>query len=141
MARVKMVKCYLRSPGGAPSLRFVPLREFNLWKYFMTHRHGRIVEGEEISVWVDAATYGGAPPRQPRPLEPVVRVDLEYWDAERQVVTPVQRFFAADEYESIRDKFVGHYPDLDSEHGRPLAQRRLNEIKGYFIRTHIPASH
>lgn len=140
MARVKMVKCYLRSPGSTPSLRFVPLREFNLWKYFMTHRHGKIVEGEEISVWIDAATYSTAPPRQPRPLEPVVRVDLEYWDAQQQVVTPVQRYFPAEEYDSIREKFVGHYPDLDNAEGRPLTQKRLHEVKGYFIRRHIPAA-
>ena len=138
MARVKLVKCYARSPGGAPSVRFIPLREFNLWRYYMTHRHRKIVEGEEVSVWVDADTYGATPPRQARPLENVVRIDLEYWDGEKQRVTPVQRYFPSDDYETIRDTFVKHYPDVASPSGRPLSQKRILEVKGYFIRPYVP---
>ena len=53
MARIKMVKCTLRSPGEAPAPRFVSLREFRLWKYYMTHAYDKIVDGEEISIWVE----------------------------------------------------------------------------------------
>ena len=78
MTKIKMVRCTLRSPGEAPAARFVPLREFQLWKYYMTHAHEKIVEGEEISIWVDADSYAEQPPAQARPLEAVVRVDL-WW--------------------------------------------------------------
>lgn len=138
MARVKLVKCYLRSPGGAPSIRFVPLREFNLWRYYMMQRHRKIVEGDEVSVWVDADTYGSTPPRQARPLEHVVRVDLEYWDATKQMVTPVQRYFPMEEYDGIREVFIRHYPDAAGPSGRPVSQKRIQEIRGYFIRPYVP---
>ena len=64
MTRIKIVKCTLRSPGEAPTARFVPLREFQLWKYYITHSHDKIVDGEEISIWVDAESYSEQPPVQ-----------------------------------------------------------------------------
>ncbi len=138
MAKVKLVKCYLRSPGGAPSLRFSPLREFSLWKYYMTHRHGKIVEGEEISIWIDADTYGAAPPQQARPLEAVLRVDLHFWDARFRSTTLVQRYFPLDEYGSIRDTFLRHYPLTAGAPGHPGSRRRVHEVKGYFVHQELP---
>src|SRR3989304_10570761 len=69
MTKIKMVKCMLRSPGEAPAVRYVPLREFQLWRYYMTHPHEKIVAGQEKSVWVDALSYSEQPPAQARPLE------------------------------------------------------------------------
>ena len=140
MTRIKMVRCSLRSPGEAPSLRFVPLREFNLWKYYMTHRHGKIVEGLETSTWVDADTYSSAPPQQARPLEAVVRVDLQHWNGEHQTSALVQRFFPLEEYALIRDVFLGHFPDNQEPSAHPVIRRRLKEVKGYFIHPSIPES-
>ena len=138
MAKLRMVRCFLRSPGDAPSLRFIPRREFSLWKYFMTHRHSKIVEGEENSIWVDADTYGSAPPKQAMPLEPVVRVDLQHWEARRKEASMVQRYFPLEEYDSIRDVFLNHFPDSTEPSGRILMRRRVREVKGYFIHPRIP---
>lgn len=140
MSRVKVVRCYLRSPGEAPSVRFVPLREFNLWKYYMTHRHGKIVDGGEVSYWVDAETYGSAPPRQARPLEPVVRVDLQHWDREHRTAALTQRFFPLEEYATIRDVFLEHFPDHPEPGAPPVMRRRVREVKGYYVHPTIPAS-
>ena len=63
MTRIKMVKCALRSPGEAPAARFVPLREFSLWKYYMTHAYDKIVDREEVSIWVDAKKLLRTTPR------------------------------------------------------------------------------
>ena len=132
MARLRMVRCFLRSPGEAPSLRFVPRREFFLWKYFMTHRHGKIVEGEENSIWVDAETYGMAPPAQAMPLEPVVRVDLQHWEARRKEASIVQRYFPAEEYDSIRDIYetLGHgWPAVPAGNRRAPFELDCGRIK------------
>jgi hypothetical protein len=104
----------------------------------MTHRHGKIVEGLETSFWVDAETYSSAPPHQARPLEAVVRVDLQHWDREHRTAALVQRFFPLDEYALIRDVFLGHFPDNQDPSTHPLMRRRLKEVKGYFIHPQIP---
>ncbi len=106
----------------------------------MTHGHGKIVEGEEISIWVDAKSYGAEPPRQARPLEPVMRVDLQYWDPKLRTASLVQRYFPVEEYDSIKEVFLNHFPDTAGPDGRPTSQRRLSEVKGYYLQPRGPGA-
>jgi hypothetical protein len=138
MSKIKMVKCMLRSPGEAPAVRYVPLREFQLWRYYMTHAHEKIVEGQEISVWVDARSYAEKPPAQARPLESVLRVDLQYWDRALNTATLVQRFFPEEDYPEIKDVFLGHFPDARSPDGGRLFSKRFSETRGYYIQPWLP---
>jgi hypothetical protein len=138
MAKIKVVKCMLRSPGEAPAVRYVPLREFQLWRYYMTHAHEKIVEGQEISVWVDARSYSEQPPAQARPLESVMRVDLQYWDRSLNTAALIHRYFPLEEYQAIRDVFLGHYPDVSSPDGRRVMRKRMNETPGYYIQPWLP---
>lgn len=138
MSKIKMVKCTLRSPGEAPAARFVPLREFHLWKYYMTHVHEKIVDGEEISIWVDAQSYGEQPPTQARPLEAVVRIDLQYWDQGLNTATFIQRYFPLDDYDTIRDTFLRHFPDRPASAGTKLAKKRVTETRGYYLHPRLP---
>ena len=138
MTKIKMVKCTLRSPGEAPTARFVPLREFRLWKYYMTHAHEKIVDGEEISIWVDAESYSAQPPTQARPLEAVVRVDLQYWNQELNTATLIQRYFPLDDYDTIRDAFLQHFPDHPAPAGSRLARKRITETRGYYLHPRLP---
>jgi hypothetical protein len=137
MTRIKMVKCMLRSPGEAPAVRYVPLREFQLWRYYMTHAHEKIVEGQEISVWIDAQSYSEQPPAQARPLESVLRVDLQYWDRLLNTAALVQRFFPLEEYDAIRNVFLGHYPDVPTD-GRRVMRKHFSETPGYYIQPWLP---
>ncbi len=138
MAKIKVVKCMLRSPGEAPAVRYVPLREFQLWRYYMTHAHQKIVEGQEISIWVDARSYSEKPPAQARPLESVLRIDLQYWDRSLHTAALVQRFFPEEEYGAIRDVFLGHYPDVLFPDGRRVISKRFAETRGYYIQPWLP---
>jgi hypothetical protein len=138
MTKIKMVKCLLRSPGEAPAVRFIPLKEFQLWKYYMTHAHEKIVEGEEVSVWIDARSYAKQPPIQARPLESVLRIDLQYWDSQLHTVAMIQRYFPLDEYVSIREVFLRHYPDVASPGGQGVIRRRFVETRGYYIQPRLP---
>jgi hypothetical protein len=138
MARVKVVKCMLRSPGDAPGVRYVPLREFQLWKYYMTNAHEKIVQAEEVSIWVDADSYSDQPPLQARPFESVVRVDLQCWDRHFNTATLVQRFFPSEDYGEIKDVFLKHFPDHPGN-GRGLTRKRVTEIQGYYIHPRLPS--
>lgn len=138
MTKIKVVKCMLRSPGEAPAVRYVPLREFQLWRYYMTHQHEKIVEGQEISIWIDAQSYSEQPPAQARPLESVLRIDLQYWDRFLNTAAAVQRYFPLEEYDTIRDVFLGHYPDVPSRDGRRVMRKRFSETRGYYIQPWLP---
>ena len=140
MSTIKMVRCNLRAPGEAPAARFIPLREFRLWKYYMVHAHDKIIEAEEISIWVDAETYEEDAPGEKRPTEAVVRVDLQYWDQGLNTATNIQRFFPLDDYDTIRDVFLGHFPDQPTPDGRTVANKRLTETRGYYLHPRVAAS-
>jgi len=133
MTRVKIVRCYLRSPGDAPTVRFIPLREYDLWKYYMTHRHGKIIEHGHTSVWVEAESYGSGSSHEAPPREAVVRVDLQCWHARHQTSTLVERYFPLDDYILIRDVFLSHFPDNLAPSPHPPMKRRIREVKGYFV--------
>ena len=120
-------------------MRFVPLREFRLWKYYMTNAHEKIVEGEEISIWVDAESYAEQPPAQARPLEAVVRIDLQYWDNALNTAAFTQRYFPLDEYHSIREVFLKHFPDQPTSDGRTIARKKVTEIRGYYLHPRLPS--
>ncbi len=138
MPKIKRVKCALRSPGEAPAVRFIPLREFQLWKCYMSHAHEKIVEGSEISIWVDAQSYAEQPPVQARPLEPVVRVDIQYWDQDFNTANLVQRFFPLEDYDIIKDTFLKHFPDHPAADGRTVAKKRVTEVRGYYLHPRLP---
>ena len=138
MARIKMVKCTLRSPGEAPAPRFVPLREFRLWKYYMTHAHDKIVDGEEISIGVDAESYSEQPPAQARPLEAVIRLGLQYWDQSMNTAAFSQRYFPFEDYDTIRDVFLQHYPDHPNPDGRTVGRKKITETRGYYLHPRLP---
>ena len=58
-----MVRCHLaRATTPRETLRYVRLAEFELWRYLMETRHGRVVVVEEVSIWVpeDAALLDSA---------------------------------------------------------------------------------
>jgi len=138
MTRIKMVKCTLPSPGEAPAARFVPLREFRLWKYYVTHAHDKIVDAEEISIWVDAESYSEQPPAQAGPLEAVIRIGLQYWDKSMNTAAFSQRYFPLEDYDTIRDVFLEHYPDGPNPDGRTVARKKITETRGYYLHPRIP---
>lgn len=132
MSKKKLVRCLLRSPGEAPYTKYVPLSEFKLWKYYMKNAHGKIIEGEDVSVWLDSASFDEAVSNGARPVESVTRISVEYWDAAEQTTNQVERFFPSDGYDDIRETFLTHYPDR-SEDGKSIAQRRVSETEGYYL--------
>lgn len=136
--RKKLVRCQLRSPGGAPYTRFVPLIEFKLWQYFISHAHGKIVEGENISLWLDAESFRSNSALEGRPTESVLRVRVEYWDEAKQTTSHAVRYFPSDDYDCFREVFLEHYPEGASD-DRLASKRRVTETGGYFLLP--PATH
>jgi hypothetical protein len=88
----------------------------------MSHDHEKIVEGSEIATWVDAVCYAGQPPVQTQPLEPVVRVDIQYWDQDliRRISSGVS--FPSRTTTSPETPSSKHFPDHPAADGRPVAK-------------------
>ena len=122
---VPMVRCRLDGPFDAvEALRYIPLAEFELWRYLMETRHARHVSIEEVSVWVaeDSGTWNSGFAAEE--LQPVVRLRLER-RGPNGVPIPMERFFPAETYPQAQEALLSHF---EEEPCRVIAA-----TPGYFI--------
>ena len=122
-----MVRCRLDSAeeGGPTGLRYIPLAEFDLWRYLMETRHRRTVTIEQVSIWISehAASWGAGFAADG--LEPVLRVRFERQGPEDSDV-PVERFFPAETYPQARHALLTHFDGA-------LRARSVRATPGYFV--------
>ena len=122
---IPLVRCHL-APGDDPAetLRYVRLAEFELWRYMMETRHGRVVVVEEASLWVpeDASLLTSAI-GDPELCEAVVRIHFEV-PGSHGVPVPVERFLSAETYPEAQAALLAHYES---------ASRVVTTTAGYFV--------
>ena len=122
---VPIVRCHL-APGDDPAetLRYVPLAEFELWRYMMETRHGRAVVVEEVSLWVpEDASLLTSSISDPELCEAVVRIHFEVPGSHGYPV-PVERFLPAETYPEALAALLSHYAS---------AYRGVTATAGYFV--------
>jgi hypothetical protein len=109
--QIPLVRCRLDGPdaGSLAALRFIPLAEFELWRFLMETRHRRKVTIEAISVWMaeDAVRWNSG--YSAEDLEPVLRVHLDL-PGPAGIAVPVERFFPAETYPQAQEALLSHMP-------------------------------
>mgnify|MGYP001592188537 CR=1 FL=1 len=155
MRKVKLVKCRLHRNGhaadparsgaagrGKPgngsgngsNVRYIPLEEFHLWRYYMEQEHGFRVEDAEISYWADdEALMEWAEQIAPERLEAVVEIRFFARSSEAGTAIPVRRFLSGENYGELRALLLKHYPALHSSAKELVPE--LKENRGFFLRT------
>jgi hypothetical protein len=123
---VPLVRCRLDGLSGtAATLRYVPLAEFELWRYFMETKHARQVTVEAVSVWLPEEPSVWNSGFTPDELEPVLRVRMEK-RGPHGVPVPVERYFPAETYPLAQERLLAHIADLEERHS-------LVATPGYFV--------
>jgi hypothetical protein len=124
---IPMVRCRLDAPeeGGVAALRYIPLAEFDLWRYLMETRHKRNVTIEQVSIWISEHTASWAAGLAADSLEPVLRLRFER-DGPQDSDVPVERFFPAETYPEARRALLSHFESA-------LRARSVRATPGYFV--------
>ena len=121
---IPMVRCHL-GPGDDPAhtLRYIPLGEFELWRFMMETRHQRTISVEEVSLWVPEEASLLNTIADPELCEPVLRV---HFDVRGQYgfPVPVERFLSAETYPEAQAALLSHFQ---------LAYRVVTATAGYFV--------
>jgi hypothetical protein len=121
---VPMVRCHM-GPGDDPSqtLRYIPLGEFELWRFMMETRHQRTVTVDDVSLWVpeDASLLTSI--ADPELCEPVLRIQFDA-RSPYGVPVPVQRFLSAETYPEAEAALLSHFD---------AAYRVVTATAGYFV--------
>ena len=119
-----MVRCHM-GPGDDPSqtLRYVPLGEFELWRFMMETRHRRTITVDDVSLWVpeDASLLTSI--ADPELCEPVLRIEFDA-RSPYGVPVPVQRFLSAETYPEAQAALLAHFES---------AYRVVTATAGYFV--------
>ena len=124
-SHVPMVRCRLDGPFDAvEALRYIPLAEFELWRYLMETRHGRHIVIEEVSIWMaeESGTWNSGFAAEE--LQPVVRLRLER-PGPHGVAIPMERFFPAETYPQAQEALLSHFEEAPC--------RVLAATPGYFV--------
>ena len=122
---IPIVRCNL-APGDDPAetLRYVPLAEFELWRYMMETRHGRVVVVEEVSLWVpEDASLLTSSISDPELCQAVVRIRFEV-PGSHGFPVPVERFLSAETYPEAQAALLAHYEST---------YRGVTATAGYFV--------
>ena len=123
--QVPIVRCHLE-PGDDPALtlRYIPLAEFELWRFLMETRHKRTIRVEDVSFWVpeDASLLNTI--EDPEQCEPVLRIHFE-GRSDYGVPIPVQRFLSAETYPEAQAALLAHH--FESPY------RVVTATAGYFV--------
>jgi hypothetical protein len=90
--------------GQDPTVRYVPLDIFELWKSHMAAAYGYDVTSESIGTWT-AEAHGGAADDSRDEAVAEVTVTRRTGEIESQA----ERFFSCAELEMILPRFLAHY--------------------------------
>jgi len=94
--------------------RYIPMSDYNLWKYFITTNHNFRVIKEIISRWINKEELEKHPDRyEPGCLEPIKRLELTFYSRRRNIKRRVTRFIPEKNYEKIKQIIVKNI----QEHG------------------------
>ena len=128
--RVPMVRCRLDGELRVPAraLRYVPLAEFDLWRYLMETRHHRQVAVEDVSDWApeDAVLWNSG--YQAEELEPVLRVRFMK-PGPKGVLGAFVRYFPAETYPEAQEALLNHFEDVNCQ--------RLDAVPGYYVPSRV----
>lgn len=142
MESMKMIRCFLGKPtprpesaDGAPperSVRFIPLEEFELWKFMMENKHGLSVSDASVSVWVDQEEFDRlrAVYARAATLLKVRKLSFFAYSEEDSIDYQATRFVAQDECEKVKEIILGHLRE------GPHGQRKhlvVQETEGFWL--------
>jgi hypothetical protein len=122
---VALVRCRLDGLDEGETLRYVPLNEFELWRYMMENRHSRNVQVENVSLWIAERSAWWNSGYAEEELVPVLRLRFER-PRENGVREVVERFFPAETYPQAQEALLSHF-------GGPPRLRLIGAIPGYFV--------
>ncbi|MFH0925858.1 MAG: hypothetical protein V1872_09585 [bacterium] len=142
MISINIVRIVVSNGEGKHSIntiRYVPLAEYDLWKFLMIHKHNFFIKDEESTIWIDEEEYerkrGFYPSKN---LEFVNRVVTYLYSKKDNMLFPVTRFFPKKDYENIKKTFLSHLTESSKKNNIELKLYtnidKVVEIEGYCVK-------
>jgi hypothetical protein len=130
---MKLLKCWVRSRSNeeAPlQRRYVPLEEFELWRYMMENRHNLTIVDCKTLLWIETQVFDekrsfyGVFPR-----EKVIKIGILVPSPFAHTYYPAIRYYPEDEHEKNKKRFLGH---MVLRYGEGVLST-LSEVEGWCL--------
>ena len=142
MISVNIVRVIISKGEGKQSVsdvRYVPLVEYDLWKFLMSQRHNFAIKEEEYTIWIDEEEYEKKKGLYPdKNLEFVNRIIVYLFAKSDNMIFSVNRYFPKKNYDKVKQTFLSHLAKSNKqEQSRPkrdITIDRIVEIEGYCVK-------
>ena len=103
--RQLLVRCEITNRDGDPSVRFIEHNVYRLWQYMMANKHGLVVHGLALCLWLPEQDWQAQPTvfQNAAAVEGVERLSLAIYDRSTGLCNTMQRYVLTEESEKVRE--------------------------------------
>ncbi|MBA4394967.1 MAG: hypothetical protein C0407_15550 [Desulfobacca sp.] len=138
---IKLVQCHLTKKKGTKTTaetRFVPLHEYELWKYYISRQHGFAISKEEIFLWLPEKEFEKKKDRLSHVDNiPVHKLTLYFFLKNEGVLVPVTRFFRESDYSKVKPLFLRHFEEFQDESHMTKVLEHVKEERGVCMKNPV----
>jgi hypothetical protein len=116
--RQLLVRCEISNRDGDPGVRFVEHNVFRLWQYMMANKHGLVVHGMSLCLWMPESDWHsqGELLRHAGGTESVHRLGFAIYDPSSGLCNTMQRFVPAEDAVKVKGLLLERVaPDVRAE--------------------------
>jgi hypothetical protein len=102
--RQLLVRCEITNRDGDPSVRFVEHGVFRLWQYMMANKHGLVVHGLAVCLWMPEQEWQaqGDLFQRAGTVEEVQRLSFAIYDRSTGLCNTMQRYVPAADADKVQ---------------------------------------
>lgn len=102
--RQVLVRCEVTNRDGDPSVRYVEHNVFRLWQYMMANKHGLVVHGLAISLWLPEQEWQsqGEIFQRAGNVELVHRINFAIYESGTGLCNTMQRYVPAGDADRVQ---------------------------------------
>jgi hypothetical protein len=110
--RQLLVRCEVTNRDGDPSVRFVEHNVFRLWQYMMANKHGLVVHGLSVSLWLPEQEWDlqGEIFQRAGTVESVHRISFAIYERATGLCNTMQRYVPAADSDKVKELLVQRIP-------------------------------
>jgi hypothetical protein len=116
--RQLLVRCEITNRDGDPSVRFVEHNVFRLWQYMMANKHGLVVHGLSMSLWLPEHEWlaQGEIFQRAGCVESVQRISFAIYERATGLCNTMQRYVPATDADKVKELLLQRIaPDVRAE--------------------------
>lgn len=110
--RQLLVRCEVTNRDGDPSVRFVEHNVFRLWQYMMANKHGLVVHGLSMCLWLPEQEWQaqGEVFQRSGAVESVHRISFAIYERATGLCNTMQRYVPAADADTVKDLLLQRIP-------------------------------